>query len=323
MRVISVNPVLDLELRQRSRTMRSMLVITIYLLFLIGVMWLAYQASTFNTGFTNNPLESLTTKAGRTTFEWLLVTQLAILMLVVPAISAGVISGERDRQTLIPLQVTLLGPVQIFFGKVAAAVSFTLLLLVSSAPLLVVPFLLGGVTLVEILATLGVLLFLGLITSVIGVSCSAVFRRTQVAALVAFASVFALCVGSLVLFGATAAIDGMRGTDSAYPRVPPMWFNPITPLASVGGDLGNSSFIQVDAPLSLIDRGFTSLELGGDVFIDQTGRAFDQRTGEEIEIDRDLIPLWLKSMLTLSALASFMAWIGIRKLRLPQQVLSL
>jgi len=322
MRVLTVNPVLDLELRQRSRTMRSMLVITLYLLLLIGVMWLAYQGSQLN-NFGNNPLEALTTQAGRSTFEWLLVTQLGILMLVVPAISSGVISGERDRQTLIPLQVTLLGPVQIFFGKVFAAASFTLLLLISSAPLLAIPFLLGGVTLIDILSTLALLLFLGFVTSIIGVSCSSLFKRTQVAALAAFTFIFGLFIGTLVLFGATAAIDGVRGTDTATPRMEAMWANPFTPLADVGGSFGRSSFIQIDSPLSAVNRGFAGLEQGPDVFINSRGQAINQRTGNPVELKSGIFPLWLKSVLTLSAIAAFMAWVGIRKLRLPQQALSL
>ena len=86
---------------------------------------------------------------------------------MMPGISAGSVAGERDRQTLVPLQVTMLGPIQIFFGKVFASSSFLLLLLVGSAPILAVPFLVGGISLTQIVLSLLSLLVIGFLASVL------------------------------------------------------------------------------------------------------------------------------------------------------------
>ncbi len=140
----NLNPVLDRELRQRSRSARSIVMMSLLLTALAGVLYIAHLAMTDTNQF-GDPLRAISTGTGAVMYEWVLFTELALLLLIIPGISASAVSGERDRQTLVTLQVTLMGRVSIFFGKVAASSAFVLLLLVASTPLLAVPFLVGGV----------------------------------------------------------------------------------------------------------------------------------------------------------------------------------
>src|SRR5205085_6000411 len=88
--------------------------------------------------------------AGRSIYHWLLFVMLALICFIVPGLTAGAIAGERERQTLIPLQITLLSPRSIVFGKLLASLAFVVLLVVAALPFLSVSFLLGGVAASEV-----------------------------------------------------------------------------------------------------------------------------------------------------------------------------
>ncbi|MCP3989389.1 MAG: hypothetical protein GY724_09965, partial [Actinomycetia bacterium] len=88
MRLHALNPVLDRELRQRSRAMRSMIILTLFLGLLIGVMFLAYKGSEATSSFSGDPISALTVRTGRSMFEWVLTAELIILLFIIPGISA-------------------------------------------------------------------------------------------------------------------------------------------------------------------------------------------------------------------------------------------
>ena len=239
MRLTTLNPVLDRELRQRSRSLRSMILLTLFLALLVAVMFVAYKGAETSAEFAFDPVSALTVRVGRTMFEWVLAAELAILLFIVPGISAGSVAGERDRQTLVPLQVTLVGPVGIFFGKVLASSGFVLLLIAGSAPVIAVPYLVGGISLSQVLLSLLTLLVVGFLIAVIGVACSAIFRRTQTATLAAYGAVLALTLGTLVLLAVIAVVDSSRGSDVAEPRLSALYPNPFLAVADAAGEIGS------------------------------------------------------------------------------------
>lgn len=321
MNLRTVNPVLDRELRQRSRSVRSMVILTIFLGLLIAVMFLAYEGNQATNEFVNDPISALTIRTGRSMFEWVLAAELVILLFIIPGISAGAIAGERDRQTLIPLQVTLVGPIQIFIGKVLASSSFLLLLLVGSAPILAVPFLVGGISLTQVLLSLVTLLATGFMLAVIGVGCSAIFRRTQTATLAAYAMTLALVFGTAILVAVVAVVDASQGDDEIEPRLATLYANPFLAVADTAGDLGS----QPNGPFSPIKQIFIEAQVEGQdgVFV-QNGVIFDERNGQVRQIPNvGGLPLWVRSLLTQGAIALVFGVVGIRRLRAPYKELSL
>jgi len=310
------NPVLDRELRQRSRSVRSTVMLFVFLLFLSGVLWASHRTVTSNPGF--DPIELLTVQAGRTVFEWVLLVELTILLFIIPAISSGAISGERDRQTLMPLQVTLVRPRGIFFGKVLASSGFVLLLVMASVPVLTVPYLLGGITLDDVIWSLLCLLAIGLMLAVVGVACSAVFRRTQTATLAAYGMMLMLTAGSGMAAAFSDAIDDSRGFDHAAPLLETLYPNPYIALAIASGDLAS---VSDDSPIGALRRTLVEASTGNQLFLADNGRLFDARTGEVSDaasVDGFLdLPLWLCSFGTLALLAVLFALAGVRALRAP------
>ncbi len=314
----TLNPVLDRELRQRSRSRRSVVLLTLFLALLIGVLFLAYKGSEQTAQFGADPITALTVRVGRTMFEWVLATQMVVLLFMIPGISAGAVAGERDRQTLVPLQVTLIGPVQIFLGKVLASSGFILLLVVASTPILAVPYLVGGISLANVVRALAVLLAIGFLMAVIGVSCSCIFRRTQTATLAAYALVLVLVLGSLVGLAVLAVIDGSRGSDTVEPRIVALYPNPFLAIADAAGEIGSPS----SGPFSPIKDLVLEAQLGPNVQMIDRGIAIDPNTGQQVEAEELTgMPLWARSLLVQLALAVALAIPGVRRLRAPQKEL--
>lgn len=322
MRLDSINPVLDRELRQRSRSRRSMIILSLFLALMIAVMYLAYQGSQVSARFEFDPLSSLTVHTGRTMFEWVLATELLILLFIIPGISAATVAGERERQTLIPLQVTLVGPVQIFVGKVLASSSFLVLLLLATAPVLAVPYLVGGISLTQVLLSLATLAVIGFLIAIIGVGCSALFRRTQTATMATYAIVLAMVFGTLILLAVAAVVDNARGNDVVDPPLATLYANPFLAVTDTAGSVTAQSG-RMSLPFGPIKSIIQETQGGTVVF--EGGQAFDARTGQPVDIDIDTangLPLWARSLLAQAAIAAVFAVIGIRRLRAPRKELT-
>ncbi|MDH4278090.1 MAG: ABC transporter permease [Acidimicrobiia bacterium] len=312
-----VRPVLDRELRQRSRTARSMVVMTIFLLLALGVAFITYTGETASF---NGDFGIARQNVGRSVFEWVLILELVLLLFVVPGISAGAITGERDRQTLIPLQVTLIGPFGIFFGKVLASSAFVLLLVVATAPILAVAYLLGGVAFSQIVSGILALMLIGFLLAVLGVACSAMLRRTAAATLIAYGVILTLCVGTAVVFAVLMVLyavssDG-NSPDSILSFLTPFYWNPFVLLAGAAGEVSD---VTGPWPLSGIRSAFVETQtmnqrIVNDVVFEGPGFDPNFRPG-----DLPLIPLWLRSALALIWISVMAAMLGVRRLRTPSR----
>ncbi len=311
----TLNPVLDRELRERSRTMRSIVMLTLFLATLILVLLVTYEGTESASAFNGDPFAALTLRAGRSMFEWILATELAIMLFIIPGISANAIAGERDRQTLIPLQVTLVGPLGIFLGKVLSSSGFVLLLIVAAAPIMAIPYVVGGISLTQVLLSLLSLVVLGVMLAAIGVACSAIFRRTLTATLASYGMVLLLTGGTVVALAVLSVIDSSRGVDEVEPQLAALYANPFVAVADAAGDIGSAGF----GPFSPIKKLFIESQLGGDVVI-QGDVVFDNQTGEMVDVEPEGgIPLWIRSLGTISMLALVLSFFGVRRLRAPQR----
>lgn len=230
-----LNPVLAKELRTRLQTKHAWILLTIYLLVLGGILYIAYTSVASSGSSDPFAFESPTrfATAGRTMFEFVVLFMLLLVLFLVPGFTSGAIAGERERQSLVPLQVTLLRPWQIVVGKVGASFAFLALLVVAAAPFLGVAYLIGGVTVPTVLKAVGLVLFTGLVLAMVTVGCSAVFRRVQIATVVAYAVVLALVVGTTIAWAVAKQIDASRGTDAASAPQELLAPNPLFLVADV------------------------------------------------------------------------------------------
>ena len=223
------NPIVAKEYRSRMRTWRSPVALMVYILLLGGLGWaiFAAMASSTTTGYGSPP-----TNYGPTLFVFLVIFQMVLLAFITPALTAGAISGERERQTIDLLFVTLIPPFSIIWGKLLASISFVLLLLLLSIPIFSLVFLFGGVELDQVFYAFVLTGVTALTLGTIGIAFSTLLRRTLPATVAAYATAFLLLAGS-PLYGVLfpSDIDPGATTLPAPPVV--SYLGPILPLATI------------------------------------------------------------------------------------------
>ena len=145
-------------------------------------------------------------------FGGLALFVLGLALLVVPALAAQSVNGDRERGTLATLQVTRLSSGEIVLGKFVAAWGTALVFLALTLPLVLYAMTQGGVPLGRVLVVLLVLaLLLGTVCAV-SLLLSAVLSRTTTSGVLAYLAVFALAVGTLIVFGLVTAVTAEQTT---------------------------------------------------------------------------------------------------------------
>lgn len=189
------NPVLQKEFKLRFRTVKSFVGLFMYLL-IFGILALGfiYVLTLNQTYLFFQPEES------RALFSYLAIIQLVMLLFITPGLTAGVVSGERERQTLNILLTTTLSSFQIIVGKLLSSVAYLLLLLLASLPLFSFVFLFGGVAPEEILLVFFMNLITVLTFGVIGIFFSTLLKRTIAAVISSYVLTLFLTIGTVILF---------------------------------------------------------------------------------------------------------------------------
>jgi len=108
----------------------------------------------------------------------LAIGELAMVALFAPAFTAASLTLEKERKTLESLFATALRPWEIATGKMVGSLAFLLMVVLSGAPALAAPLLLGGISLTEVLAVLGLLLLTAVYLGAIGLFISTIMHRS-------------------------------------------------------------------------------------------------------------------------------------------------
>lgn len=176
MKTLFANPVLIKELKLRFRNLKSFTGILFYLIamsiFVFGFIFLA--TSLTGSGFFR-PDESFML------FSIMTYIQLGLILFITPALTAGTISSEREKQTLNILLTTSQTSFQIIFGKMTSSIAFLLLMIVSGLPIYSLVFLYGGVSPSQLLYIFLFYLLTLLAIASMGVMLSTLIRKTIVA----------------------------------------------------------------------------------------------------------------------------------------------
>lgn len=221
-----LNPVLARELKQRMRARHTWLVLTLYLAVLASILRWMYVAASRDDGFGGAANLVASAGVGRAMFQWLLFFMLLLVCFIVPGLTSGAISGERERKTLISLQITLLRARSIVLGKLLASLAFVVLLIIASLPLATVPFMLGGVSVSEVVRGIVMVVATAVTLACLALACSALVRRTQTATVLSYGMTLALVLGTLMVYGAQQIPRRDGGSR------PDPWILTLNPLAA-------------------------------------------------------------------------------------------
>lgn len=199
---ILTNPVLTKELRGRIRGARATVILTIYLT-LIGAVTLLIYLAIANPFADNQPNLESGRNIGKVVFLTVMTVALVQVCIIVPALTAGSIAGEKERQSFDLLVMTALSPWQIVLGKLAAALAYALLLITSALPLAGLAFLFGGVSGTELVIGVIGLLVSAVLYATIGLFWSTMMRTTLAATVMSQATIITSLLGIPFLFAIT------------------------------------------------------------------------------------------------------------------------
>jgi ABC-type transport system involved in multi-copper enzyme maturation permease subunit len=116
-----------------------------------------------------------------------------------PTFAAGSITGEKERKTYEMLLASPLRPETILIGKLLSSLSYLVILILSSLPLMILCYLLGGLLLSEIARSYLVLILAAGTFGLLSVACSSYFRRTSSALVVSYLVILPLAVLCVLL----------------------------------------------------------------------------------------------------------------------------
>ncbi len=109
-----------------------------------------------------------------------------VLLLLMPALTASAITGERERRSLALILTTGLTPAELVRGKLLAALGQVLLLLASTAPSLATVYIYGGIGLLQLLALIVFYFVTALYLAAIGIAASSFSRSTFAASTLSY-----------------------------------------------------------------------------------------------------------------------------------------
>jgi ABC-type transport system involved in multi-copper enzyme maturation permease subunit len=245
------NPIVAKEYRSRMRTWRSPLAMMIYILLVAGLGFAVFSSTAASINQFGQAANY-----GQILFEWLIVFQMILLTFITPALTAGAISSERERQTIDLLFVTRIRPFSIIWGKLLASMSFVVLLLLLSVPVFSLVFLFGGIELDQVLYAFLITVVAALTLGVIGIAFSAWLRRSLAATVAAYVAAFVLLFGTLG-FGLIfpTALDVKATKAPAPPAI--TFLSPMLPLLYIAGNG------QLPFPYGVRDNGLYLNQGGG------------------------------------------------------------
>ena len=191
--------VTSLELRQRLRSKFWYIALAVWTVVLIGIGVLGLLPTVVLGGGTDMaPIAAVI-------FSLQMILVLFAMLLVVPALSAGSINGDRTAGTLATLQASLLSPTEIVLGKILAGWLTGLAFLILALPSAVPTALLGGIGPLYALRGVVVIVLLTMCVTAVGVGLSALTNRQLGSVVLAYVLVFGVTVVGPMIWGFTAA----------------------------------------------------------------------------------------------------------------------
>ncbi|GGF86283.1 ABC transporter permease [Paenibacillus aceti] len=280
-----INPVLDKEFRLRMRTPRSAVALLAYVLVMgFLAMGIIYVLTSNGMGSSGR----FDPTVSRMIFYVLSFAQLVMIAFMTPALTAGVISGEREKQTLGMLLTTQQSSATIILSKLVSSLSFMTLLIVATLPVYSIVFLYGGVSPKQLFVLFLFYLFVMLMLGSLGIFFSTLFKRTMIAVIVTYGVGLMIFLGTGLIYLFAMGMAQARYIPSSAQGPDYSWVGYILGL-NPGGAL-----------ISIFEPSFSK-----SAFLFSGG---NMGAGAPIE-------LWLEFIIVYSVVIVLMLWLAIRYIR--------
>lgn len=314
---LSLNPVLGREVKERFRSRRAPIFVTLWVLGVGLIGYLVYLVAQLTARDAFGLGQGVAGGyMGRFIFEGMLLLLMTGVVMIVPGLTALSIVGERERQTFHLLQVTQLSPLQIVLGKLWSSMSYFLLLLVAVAPVVALPLLFGGVRMVDVVVGLAMLLLTALMLGSLGIWGSSRARSSRGAVATAYTWAFIIAfitfaaMGAELLFLSEGDPFPARGREVVSILPNPYVGMVSAVVAPLGSDGLQGTPFDIVEVLLLERQGFDNFGFGiGGPMMDGVGpnRALPLRRP----------PVWIYTVSIYAVVTALALWGATRRVRAP------
>lgn len=132
-------------------------------------------------------------------YAFVATLEFVLLMFIMPALTSGSISGERERQTLELLFTTKMSAKDIILGKLYSAVELLMVLVASSLPIVLLTFVYGSVDFMDLVLMLLCFGIVAFYAGGIGILFSALIRKSTFSNVCTYGVILAIVVGTYML----------------------------------------------------------------------------------------------------------------------------
>lgn len=225
------NPVYNREMKVSARSIRLPLILAAF-----NIILAAFALTSMTSGLSQaRESAGINYASFLTIFRYVATIEFALILFVMPALTAGSISGERERRTLDLMLTTKLTPARIVLGKMFTSLSNVIVVLISSLPVLALVFVYGGVTVGDFVILMVAFMTVAIFTASVGTCASSFCSRSSAATALAYA-------GELLIVGGSAGLNilARNMTGSAGRWIYALLINPVaTFYSAINGMTGN------------------------------------------------------------------------------------
>lgn len=191
-----LNPILEKDMKTKMRGWRMPVLLSLYLLLLGLVLFLFFVAN--NQMFDNYGYSTFSPRIAVNAYNTIAVFQFALLMFIVPALTATAISGERERQTLDLMLCSDISTWSIIRGKLVVSIAHVMLLVFASLPVLGMVFLFGGITFGEMMLLFLFYIVTAMMVASMGIFMSTLFRKNVTSIIATYIGLGILGIGPAI-----------------------------------------------------------------------------------------------------------------------------
>lgn len=230
-------------------------------------------------------------------YRFVAILEFVMLLFIIPALTAGSISGERERQTLDLMLTTKMTAANIVFGKLFASFSTIAMLVISSFPVLALVFVYGGVTVMDVALLLLCYITTAFLTGSLGICFSSVIKKSTIATVVTYSVMIVLLAGTYAMNVFSMSLSRM--TVSSYA----MNIGSVAQQSNSGGLL----YLLLLNPAATFYVTLTG-QVGSDQAVNNITRWFGTRTANLVTEHWGIISILLQL-----GVAALLIWIAIRR----------
>lgn len=203
---MKLNPVFQKELRMFERSIKISWIIFVYNIILAIVALIIFYDMLHTSKLTGSVEYTNMIQI----YIVMAYIQFGMLILIIPGLTAGAISGERERQTMDVLLATQMKPWQIIVGKLESSLSVVLLLAVTSLPIVSIVFVFGGIKLVDLGVLIALLVVEAVFIGTIGLLFSTLFRKTTTATVLTYTTLLFIFLGTYLIVQVCYSMEQSR-----------------------------------------------------------------------------------------------------------------